>query len=270
MRRERLGGLLWAGALLLAGHAHAHDSWLVPAAGPPQPGRTVLALTTGNRYPVAEFNPGMASLVQAACAGGAGRPRPLARRADAPRWLELALAHRAGAAPAACWVELKAFELELTDALVQVYFAEARPQQAIRQAWDALREQGKPWRESYRKYARIELEPPGLAPQARARQRAPVGLALELVALGQAPVASGQSTEFQLLRDGQPLADFPLELVSERSPLGVWRNTDAQGRLTHLIPFKGRWLLRGIDIRRSDTQPDAFDSRFVTLSFEAR
>jgi hypothetical protein len=88
--------------------------------------------------------------------------------------------------------------------------------------------------------------------------------------LGDAPIAVGQLLEFQVLRDGRPLAGFAVELVSERSALGVWRETDGQGLLRHRLPFGGRWLLRGTDLRLSTERPGSWDSRFVTLAIEAR
>ena len=57
--------------------------------------------------------------------------------------------------------------------------------------------------------------------------------------LGDNPIAVGQPLAFQVLRDGRPLAGFPVELVSERSPLGIWRETDANGMLHHTLPFAG-------------------------------
>jgi hypothetical protein len=40
--------------------------------------------------------------------------------------------------------------------------------------------------------------------------------------------------------------------------------------LRHRLPFGGRWLLRGTDLRPSATRPDSWESRFVTLTLEAR
>ena len=88
--------------------------------------------------------------------------------------------------------------------------------------------------------------------------------------LGNKPIAVGEPLEFQVLRDGRPFAGFPVELVSERSALGIWRESDADGKLRHSLPFAGRWLLRGTDLRPSGERPDTWESRFVTLAIEAR
>ena len=58
--------------------------------------------------------------------------------------------------------------------------------------------------------------------------------------------------------------------MSERSPLGIWRETDADGLLRHTLPFAGRWLLRGTDLRLSAQRANTWESRFVTLALEAR
>jgi len=33
-------------------------------------------------------------------------------------------------------------------------------------------------------------------------------------------------------------------------------------------PLAGRWVLRGTELRLSETEPDVWESRFVTLAFE--
>lgn len=232
-------------------------------------GRQVLELSTGNRYPAQEFNPTAASLVRSQCSDGSAAALALRPGRDQPKWLELQAAGRRGRPALACWVELKPFDLVMEPAKVEVYFAEIRPPQALRDAWAGMRARGVAWQESYRKFARIELATAAVATAAqRAAARAPVGLDLEIVVLGDAPVAVGQPMQFQVLREGRPLAGFPVELVSERNPLGIWRETDSEGRLAHTLPFAGRWLLRGTELRQSP-QPDRWTSLFVTLAIEA-
>jgi hypothetical protein len=251
---------------LMAARAQAHDSWL-------SPGReALLELATGNRYPVQEFGPAASGLAQAHCSDGTGQPIALRPVREQPQRLELAPGpDDAAQAPLSCWAELRAAGIELGPRLVQVYLAEIRAPAATRAAWARVQQRGLPWRESYRKFARIELASDGGAAQERiAAARQPVGMALEIVVLGAQPIATGQPLAFQVLRDGQPLAGFPVELVSERSALGVWRETDAQGVLRHRLPFGGRWLLRGTDLRPSGARPDTWEGRFVTLAIEAR
>jgi len=262
--------LLLAALVVAAGPAGAHDSWLSPARAQVA-GQTALALSTGNRYPVQEFGSSAAHVAQAACSDGAGPALPLRPLREHPQWLALAVdATDAAQAPLACWLELRPAGIELEPRLVQVYLAEIRAPAATRQAWADLQQRGLPWRERYRKFARIELADAAAAPAMVAAARQPVGLDLEIVVLGDRPIAVGEPLDFQVLRDGRPLAGFAVELVSERSALGIWRETDANGVLRHRLPFAGRWLLRGTDLRASRERPDEWDSRFVTLAIEAK
>lgn len=257
-------------ALCLAqGTAQAHDSWL-------SPGRDgqLLELATGNRYPLQEFGPVGGSVAQAGCSDGMSQGFALRAVQEHARRLDMAPDVDDGATPQSpmtCWAELRAADIELAPRLVQVYLAEIRAPSATRAVWAGLQQRGVPWRESYRKFARIELASDSRLPADRlGAARRPVGMALEIVVLGREPIAVGEPIAFQVLRDGRPLAGFPVELVSERNPLGVWRETDSQGVLRHRLPFGGRWLLRGTDLRPSATISDRWESRFVTLALEAR
>ena len=253
-------------ALLLgaASQGWSHDSWLSPSRSSTPSGQVALELATGNRYPVQEFGQSAAGVMRAACATRGGTPVPLRPLREQARWLELAAQFPQGAGePLSCWLELAAVEIEIEPRLVEVYFAEIRTSAANRQTWAALQARGLPWRESYRKFARIELGQD-------AQPRPPAGLDLEIVVLSEQPITPGRPLEFQVLRDGKPFAGFPVELVSERSALGIWRETDAHGKLRHNLPFSGRWLLRGTDLRPSTARPDTWESRFVTLTLEVR
>ncbi len=257
---------LAAALLLTGGAARAHDTWFSPLGG------HALALTTGNRYPVGEVGPGKASVARSGCGDGESGAVPLRPLREHELQLEMTIrATDAELAPLSCWAELHAAQIELSAELIQVYMAEIKAPAAVRSAWAGLQARGLPWRESYRKFARIELaSSAGAAPALRAAARKPAGMDLEIVVLGDAPVAVGQPMDFQVLRDGKPLPAFAVELVSERSPLGVWRETDARGVIRHQLPFAGRWLLRGTELRLAPQQPTTWESRFATLAIEAR
>jgi hypothetical protein len=259
-------------ALLVAGSAAGHDSWFSPSREGAQPGQLRLELSTGNRYPVQEFNPTAQALVRSQCTDGAGPPIRLRPGRNQPKWLELRAQARSPKSPLlACWLEMRAYELEMEADKVQVYFDEIRAPQELRAAWSGLQARGVPWRESYRKFARIELPfAPGTAPDRVAQARRPAGLDLEIVVQGEQPIAVGRPLTFQVLRDGQPLAGLAVELVSERSALGIWRESDAQGVVRHTLPFAGRWLLRATELRLDETDATRWRSRFVTLAIEAR
>jgi uncharacterized GH25 family protein len=268
----RPGSLALAAVLgLCTACAQAHDSWLSPAREPAALSHVALELATGNRYPRQEFSQTEASVAQSGCIDASGTRLALRPLREQPRRLDLnAQLASDGSAAISCWVELFTAEVDIEPRIVQVYFRDIHASPAIRTAWSEQQAHKVPWHERYRKFARIELATSGeIAPQALAAARRPVGLDLEIVVVGDRPVVAGEPLRFQLLRDGRALAGLPVELVSERSPLGIWRETDAQGVVEHRLPFGGRWLLRATDLRASQEVPDTWSSRFVTLAIEA-
>jgi hypothetical protein len=232
------------------------------------PGDTSIEIGTGNRFPVMEVGVGPGNVVQSQCSDGE-RVVPLQAGPPGPRALPLLPGE--GSRPLACWVELGALEVAIEPPLVQVYLDEIQAAPATRQAWAGQQERGVRWQETYRKFARIELAAAAQAPPVqRLRARRPVGMPLEFVVLGDEPLAARAPLQFQVLRDGAPLADFPVEFVSARSPVGIRRRTDGQGRVREALPFPGRWLLRGTDLRPAPGDADRWASRFATLAFELR
>jgi len=147
----------------------------------------------------------------------------------------------------------------LTPALVEVYFRDIRPDDAVRAAWAAQLQRGGTWRERYAKFARIER---GDVASSR-----PVGVALEIVTESDGPLRAGQDARFRVLSNGEPVAGLSVELVSERSALGVWSRSDAEGRMQWRLPFGGAWLVRAV---RLQADGERWRSRFATLAFEAR
>jgi len=256
---------------LCAIRAQAHDSWLSPAREPAPSSHIALELATGSRFPRQEFSQTQASVAQSGCVDAGGKRLALRPVREEPRWLDLdARLANDGRAAISCWVELHTAEVDIEPRIVQVYFRDIHASHAIRATWSELQARDVAWHERYRKFARIELVAKGgIAPGALAAARRPVGLDLEMVVLGDRPVVAGEPLRFQVLRDGRPLAGLPVELVSERSPLGIWRETDAQGVIEHRLPFGGRWLLRATDLRESQEAPGTWASRFVTLAIEA-
>jgi hypothetical protein len=81
-------------------------------------------------------------------------------------------------------------------------------------------------------------------------------------------VRPGEPLDIQVLRDGLALPDFPIELRGMAPGLAQWFKTDAQGRVSTRAPSAGKWLWRGTDLRVSASDPEVWDSRFVTLAFE--
>jgi hypothetical protein len=238
---------------LAATSAAAHDTWFEPRAD------GSLALGTGNRFPVMELAVDDKYFVKRGCIAADGTPRALDKQrfADTATWLR----PHAGAA-ATCFVQLEAFDVELPPDKIAIYFKEIRPSTSVLAAWEQVRARSLPFKERYIKSARVDFG----AGAGSAKPAGPVMDALRLEPAGALSV--GSEAVFQVLRDGQPLPDFNVELVNERSPLGLWHRTDAQGRVRARLPLPGRWLLRGTDLRVAAADATRFESWFITYAFE--
>ena len=262
-------------ASLASAPARAHDTWFellpsVAGSSAAAPAALTLALGTGMQFPVQQVAVGAPSLARGGCRDGAGRALPLRTLRETPTALILGVAPAATAAAAgsqgtrlSCWGQQTPFEIELPADKVALYLREINPPAWVHAEWARLRSLGLPWKERYAKHARIELgRDDGAA-------TAPVAMAMDVLIDHPAPRV-GEPLVFQVLRDGQPQADQAVELRGDMSPFGLWRRTDAEGRVRFIVPLAGRWVLRGTDLRRSETRPDQFESRFFNLAFEAR
>jgi len=257
--------LMRACAALLAAvamTASAHDTWFEPLPATPG-GHAVFSLGTGTRFPVYEFPLGYEYLVASGCRGEGANAAPLVHVEDRPATVVVrSAAPVSTAGPGlSCWAQLQPFDVEVPPEKIEVYLREIQAGPALRANWAAMKARGLPWRERYTKFARIELG--GTGP------RAALPLAMDVVLDNpRQPIRAGDELGFQVLRDGKPIADLPVELVGNLSPLGIWRKTDAEGRVRVTVPLPGRWILRGVDLRVSSQTPDEWVSWFVALGFE--
>jgi len=256
------------GCVLLAGAAAAHDTWF--ASLPPTPrGEVLLALGTGNQFPTQETPVSLQQLQSTGCRGEGVRTAPLRWAADAPTALVLRSARPVPAtASLTCWAQLVPIDIQIDDATVDIYLDEIKAPSGVRERWAGLKARGVRWQETYVKHARIELDGEG-GPGRPADAIDGLGLDVRLDA-ARLPLRAGDRARLQVLRDGQPLAGMAVELRSDLSPLGLWGQTDADGRVELTVPLAARWILRGTDLRPSAVHPDRWDSRFVTLAFEVR
>jgi hypothetical protein len=244
-------------ALLLCTAAQAHDTWFELQPGD---GKAELLIGSGNRFPIYEGGVGGNTFDKSGCRDGDGKAAALVFRRHV-RNATLLRAEAENGAGLTCWAQLQPFDVELTPQLVEVYFREIRPSAAVVAAWQALRAQGVVFRERYVKSARFD--------GADVTAPKPVGTTLDVVRLAPAATPKVNDTvTFQLLRDGQPFADFPVELVNQASPLGVWTRTDKDGRATVRLTLPGRWLLRGTELHISPVDPTRWESKFIAYSFD--
>lgn len=251
--------LLAAALLSASGTALAHDTWFqaLPAA---EHGEAALAVGTGNRFPLAETAVDVKHFRRSGCLAqdGAAHDLALLRMTDRATVLRHA---PAGSAALACFVQLDPFEIELPPEKVAVYFKEIRPNATVLAAWADLKARGLPFRERYTKSARIELGATALP--------ARTGTTMDVLRTAPAGAVTVRTeTTFQVLRENRPLVDFPVELVNERSPVGLWFRTDVEGRIRTKLPLPGRWLLRGTDLRLAADDPTRWESQFITYAFD--
>ena len=305
MRRTLLAWLCAVTVSVSATSAAAHDSWFTPL--PPTPrGQLVLALGTGTAYPRYEVPVAPQQVADSGCVGEGVREKPL--RDGVELWLDgirqwltgattaanpaanpaadaeanaqatappvLALRTGRPVSPAvsvSCWARLVPIDIDIDDATVEVYLDEVQALPAVRQRWAALKARGVRWQETYVKHARIERDGDGDSAALATPALPALGLDLRLQA-ARRPLRAGDSLRVQLLRDGQPLAGQPLQLVGtdggSEGSAGVWQRTDATGQIELRLPAAGRWLLRGTELRPAADGSDRWESRFVTLAFE--
>ncbi len=264
--RSSLRTVCAAGLLAAAGTALAHDTWFHPEKASARSGEIVMALGTGNQFPVQEFAVRATDLQRSGCSESDGEVATLSRVRDTPTALIVRAPLNGDAAT--CWAQLVPYEIELTPELVQVYLKEINAPRSVHDAWAQMRARGVVWKERYTKHARIEWRDAS-QPASAAVAPKPVGMAMDvLLESGLQVIRPGDALVFQVLRDGAPLPDFAVELRSDQHRLGIWRRTDAQGRVRIAAPMPGKWVLRGTDLRVSDSKPDTWESRFVTLAFE--
>jgi hypothetical protein len=245
----RRSPLLLIALLACADLARAHDTWFAP-----QPDGT-LALSTGNRFPVGELAVDDKFFAKRGCRSADGRSVGIEKL----RFTDKATLLRPGAGALSCHVQLDPFEFELPPDKIEIYFKEIRPGAAIVAHWAELKSRRLPFLEKYTKSARIDL--------GAVTSPAPLGTAMDVLRETPAPRVGAEAV-FQVLREGRPLADFNVELVNERSPIGLWHRTDAQGRIRARLPLPGRWLLRGTDLRVAPSDSLRFESQFITYAFD--
>lgn len=248
--------LLSIAAAAVHGQAIAHDTWFERQGSQAEGLR--LLLGTGTQFPSFETGIDERYLATQGCRrAGAGdaavAPMKPAGQAQA------ALILHAPADASSCWAQLLPLQIELPAAKIETYLHEIQASAELRATWAEMAGRGLPWVERYTKHARVELG--GAAP-------APAAMSMDMVVEGSTLLRVGDTVRVQVLRDGQPLPAFAVEWRVDASRLGIWRRTDADGRVELTLPIAGQWLLRGVDLRRSETERDAWESRFVTLSLQ--
>lgn len=129
---------------------------------------------------------------------------------------------------AAIWITLKPRTLELTPSQIQEYLNEIGAPDSIRALYPPTGPNPR-WRETYVKQAKTFITVGKLL--ADTSWKVPVGTSFEIVP-GTDPrtIESGDTVEFQLLRNGLPFGNFPVGSVGDGTP-PILRRTDVDGRV---------------------------------------
>jgi uncharacterized GH25 family protein len=250
---------------LSAAQAFAHDTWLITDQMRVAPKTTVtLDLTSGVEFPKLDVAPKRENVPNASCRL-AGRTFEVTDASPAPNSLQFKT-ELPQAGIATFWIKLPARTLELKPEQVKMFNEEVNAPEALQKEYDDMPEP-KRWRGTSTKHPKTFVRVG--EPKGDTSWKEPVGLFLEIVP-EKDPTALRTGDEFpvRVMRDGAPFADFSLNAVTAGDKEGETRRTDAAGRATFKLGKAGRWLLRGVEARKS-TAPDMnFEAKSTTLTFE--
>lgn len=249
----------------LTSTAAAHDTWLIPAQFRVAPKSTVtLDMTSGMEFPKLDASLKPERVADAKCRL-AGQTLDLAEKAPAPQSLQLK-AELPEVGVATIWVSLAPRSLELKADEVKHYLEEVDAPAALRKQWMEMKEQR--WRESYTKHTKTFVRVGD--PQGDRSWALPTGAALEIVPeKDPTTLKAGDEIPVRVLKNGAPFADFSLNAVAADEVKGETRKTDSDGRVVLSLRKGGRWMVRGTDIRKSNTADVDWESDFVTMTMEA-
>jgi uncharacterized GH25 family protein len=248
-------------ALLSAAGLSAHDTWILPGRSGASVGQEVtFDLTSGMAFPANESAVQPDRLARASVRLG-GKVVDLLLDTAGEKALRLKTTFSA-AGTATVFVESKPRSLELTPAQVREYLEEIGAWDSIGRRWESGG-RGR-WRESYTKHAKTYVRVGEADDNSWDR---PVGMALELVAESDpARLNVGGELAVRLLKDGRPLAEFPVGLLAAGSKSGSFSKTDSEGRARVRFDRQGWWLVRATVLEPSSKPDLEWESRFATLT----
>lgn len=231
----------------------AHDTWFVP-----ETETNVYFLNTGSHFPYS----GSAvphEFVQAnGCTNDQGDMVGKSFEGSNEQF-QMRVSFSPHAATTSCWAALRRTEITLEPAQVKQYLNETKAAPNWTDFYASLLKENEQWVESYRKSARIELQALlsstelNLPFQARLSPDSPESKGLV-----------GKPLKLQILLNGKPLENQPLEFIVDSAPFGIWYETDAKGEIEITPPFPGQALLRGTHFSLRNGK---VHTEFLTYSF---
>jgi uncharacterized GH25 family protein len=94
-----------------------------------------------------------------------------------------------------------------------------------------------------------------------------LGLGLEIVPEeNPTAISAGQTLAVRVLLNGSPLPGFSVGARIEGRKKSAFVTTDSAGRAAIVLPVKGRWLLFGTHLRRTNEPNLEWRSDFVTMT----
>ena len=249
--------------LVVVSEGSAHDTWLFSnRSAVPVGTRLTLDLTSGMAFPANEtaIDP---ARIETAMVRLAGTTSSMSRRTGKKSLKLEAILSKPGIA--ALWITLKPRTLDLTSSQVHEYLEEIGAPDSIRSLYPAKGPAPR-WREQYSKQAKSFVVV-GKATNDTS-WKIPVGMSFEIVPLSDPrTISKGDVASFLVLRDGKPVANFPVGSVGANKKSARLDRTDANGIVRIKAPSSGGWMLRATDLRRPPAGTDAdWESVFTTLT----
>ncbi len=245
--------------------ALAHDTWLIADQMRVAPKATVtLDLTSGMAFPALDVAPKRESIPNAS-GRLAGRTLEVSDISAAPNSLQFKT-ELPEPGIAALWIKLPSRTLELKPEQVVMFNEEVNAPESLQKEWAEMPEP-KRWRGTSTKHPRTFVRVG--EPKGDTSWKEPVGLFLEIIPeTDPTALRAGEDLPVRVLRDGAPHAGFRLNAVSAGEKEGETKTTDTAGRVTFKVVKAGRWLLRGVEARKSSAADMNFEAKSATLTFE--
>jgi uncharacterized GH25 family protein len=245
---------------LVAATLSAHETWIAPTQTAVLPGAMVrLDLSSSGVFPLMEtaILPGRLSRASVRLADLNEKLTPGAG-SKSLKFSFVTPKDKEGFATV--FVSLKPKTLTLERALIAEY-AQEIGQPELLAHWNA-RAEPKQWRESYAKHTKAFFR---VGKAEDESWKTPVGQALEIVPLTD-PTRSTVADDFnlQVLRDGQPLSDFPVVAILDSRTPRVFGRTDMEGKAMFRLERPGRWLFAATVVRESIKPNLDYESDFAT------
>ena len=266
MKTKHLQFASVAGAcLFVASSALAHDTWIISDQMRVAPKITVtLDLTSAVEFPKLEVAPKPENVPNASVRL-AGRTSEITEKSPAPQSLQFKT-QLAEPGIAAIWIKLPSRAVDLKPEQVKMFNDEVNAPAELQKEYDDMPEP-KRWRGTSTKHPKTFVRVGD--PKNDTSWKEPVGLFLEIIP-EKDPTALSAGDEFpvRVMRDGAPFAGFALHAVTAGDKEGQAQKTDANGRATFQLNKAGRWMVKGVEARKSTQSDLNFEAKSTTLTVE--